>query len=129
MVRVELGNGSIKPVRSADFFSSLRKDGLDLTPIPIGGDDPLDQQREQWFSAACLLAVAPGKVLIYRSCERTIEQLARHGYQVFDINDVQSGEAKPALDGPGKWVIKTKGSELVRGHGGLHSMVLPLVRG
>jgi arginine deiminase len=128
VIRIELGDKPVEPVRSADFFKSLRHDGLDLTPIQIGGDDPVDQQREQWFSAACLLAVAPGKVLIYRSCERTIEQLASHGYRVLDINDVQTGEVDVSLDEPGKWVIKTKGSELSRGHGGLHSMVLPLVR-
>jgi arginine deiminase len=129
VVRVELGDKPVEPVRSADFFKSLRRDGLDLNPIQIGGEDPVDQQREQWFSAACLLAVAPGKVLIYRSCERTIEELANRGYRVLDINEVQTERLKLSLDEPGKWVIKTKGSELSRGHGGLHSMVLPLSRG
>lgn len=128
VVRVELGTGPVHPTRSADFFESLRKDGIDLTPIPCGGSDPVDQQREQWFSAANLLALAPGKVVIYRSSERTIAELERHGYKVLDINDVQTGGVKLNLDAPGKWVLKVKGSELSRGHGGPHSLVLPLMR-
>jgi arginine deiminase len=101
---------------------------VDLTPIPCGGHDPTDQQREQWFSAANLLAVAPGKVIIYRSSERTIAELAQRGYRVVDINDVQTGAVKLSLDDDEKWVLKVKGSELARGHGGPHSLVFPLVR-
>ena len=128
VVRAELGDGPVRPTRSADFFESLRHDGIDLTPISCGGSDPMDQQREQWFSAANLLAVAPGKVIIYRSSERTIAELERHGYRVIDINDVQTGETSISLDGPEKWALKIKGSELSRGHGGPHSLVMPLVR-
>src|SRR5207248_1708517 len=69
VVRAELGRGTVRPIRSADFFQSLRVDGVDLEPVPCGGQDPTDQQREQWFSAANLLALAPGKVIIYRSAE------------------------------------------------------------
>jgi arginine deiminase len=128
VVRADLGNGEVRPTRSADFFESLRHDGIDLTPIPCGGSDTMDQQREQWFSAANLLAVAPGKVIIYRSSERTLAELARHGYRVIDINDVQTGAASISLDDPDKWALKIKGSELSRGHGGPHSLVMPLVR-
>jgi arginine deiminase len=128
VVRAELGEGGVKPSRSADFFESLRKDGVDLTPIPCGGLDPTDQQREQWFSAVNLLAVAPGKVILYRSAERTISELAKRGYRVVDITDVQTGAAKVSLNDGEKWVLKVKGSELARGHGGPHSLVLPLVR-
>lgn len=128
VVRTELGKGPVMPTRSADFFKSLREDGLDLTPIPCGGSDPADQQREQWFSAANLIALAPGKVVIYRSSEGTLAELAKHGYSIIDINDVQTSMVKLNLDAPGKWALKIKGSELSRGHGGPHSLVLPLVR-
>jgi arginine deiminase len=128
VVRVELGAEPVRPTRSPDFFESLRQDGFDLTPISCGGTDPVDQQREQWFSAANLLALAPGKVVIYRSSERTIAELVRHGYREIDINDVQTGAVKLDLDAPGKWVLRIKGSELSRGHGGAHSLLLPLVR-
>jgi arginine deiminase len=128
VVRVELGENPVRPTRSPDFFASLRRDGLDLNVIPVGGDDPVDQQREQWFGGASLLAVAPGKVLIYRSPDRTIAELAARGYRIVDMNDLLSGTATLSLDDPGKWVLKIKGSELSRGHGGMHSMALPLVR-
>ncbi len=128
VVRVELGQDSVSPTRAADFFESLRQDGIDFKRIPCGGSDPVDQQREQWFSAANMLAVAPGKVIIYRSSEHTVAALAEHGYQIIDINEVQTGKVKLDVDGPGKWALKIKGSELSRGHGGPHSLVLPLVR-
>jgi arginine deiminase len=128
VVRTDLGSEHVRPTRSADFFDSLRQDGIDLTPISCGGSDPLDQQREQWFSAANLLAVGPGKVIIYRSSERTIAELAKHGYRIVDINDVQTGEASIRLEDEEKWALKIKGSELSRGHGGPHSLVMPLVR-
>jgi arginine deiminase len=128
VVRAELGKGPVQPVRSADFFGSLRRDGLDLKPVPCGGSDPVDQQREQWFSAANMLALAPGKVVIYRSAEATIRELAARGYRIVDINDVQTGATKLTLGGSSKWALKIKGSELSRGHGGPHSLVLPLVR-
>jgi arginine deiminase len=128
VVRADLGSRRVRPTRSADFIESLSHDGIDFTPISCGGADPMDQQREQWFSAANLLAVAPGKVIIYRSPERTIAELARHGYRIVDINDVQVGAASISLDEPGKWALKIKGSELSRGHGGPHSLVMPLVR-
>jgi arginine deiminase len=128
VVRAELGKGPVKPTRSADFFSSLRGDGLDLAPISCGGSDPVDQQREQWFSAANMLALAPGKVVVYRSAEATIAELAARGYRIVDINDVQTGSTKLTLGGSARWALKIKGSELSRGHGGPHSLVLPLVR-
>lgn len=128
VVRAELSSNPLRPTRASDFFESLRKDGLDFDVIPCGGNDPLDQQREQWFSATSMLALAPGKVIMYRSAERTAAELARHGYDIIDINDVQTGAVKLDLDAPGKWALKIKGSELSRGHGGPHSLVLPLVR-
>ena len=84
--------------------------------------------RGDAMRAANLIALAPGKVVIYRSAEGTLAELAKHGYSIIDINDVQTGAVKLDLDAPGKWALKIKGSELSRGHGGPHSLVLPLVR-
>jgi arginine deiminase len=128
VVRAELSSSPVLPERSADFFASLRKDGVELQPVPCGGQDAMDQQREQWFSAANLLPVGPGKVIIYRSSERTIAALAERGYRVVDVNDVRTGAASVSLDDDEKWVLKIKGSELSRGHGGPRSLVLPLLR-
>jgi arginine deiminase len=72
--------------------------------------------------------VGPGKVIIYRSSERTIAELAERGYRVVDVNDVRTGAASVSLNDDEKWVLKVKGSELSRGHGGPRSLVLPLLR-
>jgi arginine deiminase len=72
--------------------------------------------------------VGPGKVIIYRSSERTISELEKRGYRVVDVNDVRTGAASVSLDDGEKGVLKVKGSELSRGHGGPRSLVLPLMR-
>jgi arginine deiminase len=128
VIRIELGQGGAEPERRSSFIHSLRDDGLDLTPIFCGGADLIDQEREEWFSGANLLAVAPGKVITYRSTNRTVAALAAAGYEVVDINAVLDGSRDLRLDEPGKWVLRIRGSELSRGHGGPHSLVLPLRR-
>ena len=128
VIRVELGRGGAQPERRSSFLQSLQEDGLALDPIYCGGDDPIDQEREEWFSGANLLAVAPGKVLTYRSTGRTVAGLAAAGYEVIDSNDVLYSGRPISLAAPGKWVLRLRGSELSRGHGGPHSLVLPLVR-
>ncbi len=128
VIRLELGRGGTAPERRASFLHSLRDDGLDLQAIPCGGDDPIDQEREEWFSGANLLAVAPGKVLTYRSTDQTVAALAQAGYEAIDSNEVLIGRRSLRLDSPDKWVLRIRASELSRGHGGPHSLVLPLVR-
>jgi arginine deiminase len=128
VIRVELGAGGAQPERRSSFLDSLRADGLDLQAIPCGGDDPIAQEREEWFSGANLLALAPGKVITYRSTDRTVAALAAAGYEVLDSNDVLAAGRATSLTAPGKWVLRIRGSELSRGHGGPHSLVLPLQR-
>ena len=128
VIRLELGRGGTAPERRASFLHSLRDDGLELQAIPCGGDDPIDQAREEWFSGANLLAVAPGKVLTYRSTDQTVAALVQAGYEAIDSNEVLTGRRTLRLDSPDKWVLRIRASELSRGHGGPHSLVLPLVR-
>lgn len=128
VIRIELGKGGAEPERRTSFVESLRDDGLNLQTIYCGGDDPIDEEREEWFSGANLLAVAPGKILTYRSTDQTAAALARAGYEVIDSNAVFAGRSI-SLTAPGKWVLRIRGSELSRGHGGPHSLVLPIVRG
>jgi arginine deiminase len=128
VIRIELGRGGAQPERRSSFIHSLRDDGLDLTPIFCGGEDPIDQEREEWFSGANILAVAPGKVLTYRSTDRTVAALGAAGYEIIDSNDVLNAGRAISLTEPGKWVLRIRGSELARGHGGPHSLVLPIVR-
>src|SRR5579859_2051599 len=48
VIRMELGRGGAQPLRRSSFLHSLRDDGLDLQAIFCGGEDPIDQQREEW---------------------------------------------------------------------------------
>lgn len=97
-------------------------------PIYCGGEDEVFQKREQWFGAVNTLVVAPGKVVIYSSAERTIRELSRRGYAVVDAGDIIEGRRKLDLDDGRDMVITIHGAELARGHGGPHSLVLPLAR-
>lgn len=97
-------------------------------PIYCGGEDEVFQKREQWFGAVNSLVVAPGKVIIYSSAERTIRELARRGYQVVDAGEILEERLRLNLDDAQKLVITIHGAELARGHGGPHSLVLPLRR-
>jgi arginine deiminase len=97
-------------------------------PIFCGGEDEVFQKREQWFGAVNALVVAPGKVVIYSSAERTIREMSRRGYTVMDAGDILEGRRTLDLDDGRDVVITIHGAELARGHGGPHSLVLPLAR-
>jgi arginine deiminase len=97
-------------------------------PIFCGGEDEVFQKREQWFGAVNTLVVAPGKVVIYSSAERTIREMRRRGYTVVDAGDLLEGRRTLDLDDGRNVVITIHGAELARGHGGPHSLVLPLAR-
>lgn len=100
--------------------------GIELQPISCGGANPPDQRREQWWGGACLLAVAPGKLIAFRSAQRTIAELEARGYVCLDSDEVLAGKQNPHVHE--KCVVLIRGSELSRARGGPRSYVLPLVR-
>lgn len=100
--------------------------GVPLRPVSCGGDNPLEQRREQWWGGACVLAVAPGKLIAFRSAQRTLAELEARGYARLESGAVLSGESDPHAHE--KCVILVRGSELSRARGGPRSYVLPLVR-
>ena len=63
---VDLTHDEITWTPEKDFLSALKKRGLDLEPIPCGGSDPIDEQREQWTDGANAFAVAPGRHRLLR---------------------------------------------------------------
>ena len=111
-----------------DLLSALVALGIDLAPIPCGGLDPIDQQREQWTDGANAFALAPGVILCYDRNERTTEALARNGYAVVADDDLLLGRETLDLRKPGKHAILLSAPELSRARGGPRCMTMPLVR-
>ncbi len=78
----------------------------DVRLIRCGGSDAIAAAREQWNDGSNTLAVAPGRVFVYKRNAITNEILYKEG---FDLLEIPS-------------------AELSRGRGGPHCMSMPFVR-
>jgi arginine deiminase len=111
-----------------DLLSVLRSRKLDLAPIPCGGADPIDQQREQWTDGANAFALAPGIILGYERNERTAEELSARGFSIVRDDDLLLGRAELDQKQGRKVAIQLSATELARARGGPRCMAMPLWR-
>ncbi len=127
-IHITMENGKVQKIRSvANIPSALKRLGIDLEPIVCGGSaDEWDQEREQWHSGANFFAFAPGKVISYARNIHTLDELAKHGFEIIPAWDVIEGRA--TVEGDKKCVVTIDGSELPRGGGGARCMTMPLSR-
>ncbi|WP_130819441.1 arginine deiminase [Anaerococcus vaginimassiliensis] len=109
-VKFSLRDGEMSEEFIEKSLDDLLKDALKLDKInllPCGGGDPIAALREQWTDGSNTLAIAPGKVIVYK--RNTVTN------QMLELNDIE--------------VIKLDSSTLTVGRGGPRCMSMPLIRG
>jgi arginine deiminase len=129
VVKKDLGGEHVRTEFKHSLLDALRDEGVDLEPIFCGGrGDRIAQAREQWTDGANAFCLAAGVICLYERNERTIDELAGHGYEVVRDVDLASGRASLRFDGVRKAVITVGGDELSRARGGPRCMTMPLAR-
>lgn len=117
-----------RPRVGSDLLTALRGRGVDLKPVSCGGEDLLNQQREQWTDGANALAVAPGVIVLYERNVKTAEALSAAGYRILDAERVIAGAERVDLDAPTRTCILLPSNEISRARGGPHCLTHGLVR-
>ena len=108
-VKFSLKDGKMSEEFIEKSLDDLLKDALKLDKInllPCGAGDPIAALREQWTDGSNTLAIAPGKVIVYK--RNTVTN------QMLELNDIE--------------VIKLDSSTLTVGRGGPRCMSMPLIR-
>jgi arginine deiminase len=108
------------------LLQALQQQGLDLQPINCGGNDPFQQEREQWASGANFFAFGPGHIIGYKHNIHTVDALSQAGFEVIEADDIITDKIQLQAGQPS--VVVMDGSELSRGGGGCRCMTMPLSR-
>ncbi len=125
---IDLESSDLVPRHRGCLLEALGDRGLDLQPIPCGGDDPVAQQREQWTDGANAFALAPGVIVLYDRNVATADSLANSGFRVLPAEDVLLGREEVSLDGDERVCLLIDSHEMSRARGGPHCLTHPLVR-
>ena len=125
---IDLHSSGPHAVSRDDLLATLRSRGIDLEPIPCGGEDPVTQQREQWTDGANALALAPGIITLYDRNVGTADELARCGFRVVEAGALLLGRDEIDLDEDGRVCILVPSHEISRARGGPHCLTHPLFR-
>ena len=125
---VDLTKKELTYTEQKSLLGALKKKGMDLEPIYCGGNNAVDQQREQWTDGANAFALAPGVILLYERNVRTAEALDKNGYNVVHEDDVLLGRTELETWTKKKYALQIAGNELSRARGGPRCMTMPLER-
>ncbi len=123
--RIDLDRSEITYTLQDNLTSALSDVGLDIELVPCGGDDLIDQQREQWTDGANAFAIAPGVILLYERNHKTAEELRRRDFRLLHEQEVLEGAE---VMGHGRTAILLRGNDLSRARGGPRCMTMPLER-
>jgi arginine deiminase len=127
VVRIDAGpGGALRFGEEEGLLQGLWGAGMDLEPLSCGGNDPLFQEREQWWSGANSFAFAPGKIIMYSCNAKSLDVLAAAGFAVREARDFIEGKAK--VGDFGRLAVTFEGIELARGGGGARCMTMPVER-
>jgi len=124
-------NGVVQTRRCESLKSALEElTNHDFNFIRCGGEERINQFREQWTDGANVFALAPGVIVGYGRNTKTFDEMKKHGYKLMDQYDfIEEFSNKPFdYKNEGKIAISFQGHELCRGRGGARCMTMPVLR-
>lgn len=113
--------------RHASLMEALAAAGRPHELVSCGGSNPVTREREQWFSACNSVALAPGRVVVYRNNPATLEALSGSGFDILTASEAERDPERLTSHG-GRVAVAVDGVELARGGGGPRCMTMPLER-
>lgn len=125
------GGDFVKTRQCSSLKQTLEElSGHSFTFIKCGGEERINQYREQWTDGANFFAIAPGVVVGYGRNTQTFKTMVGHGYRHMDQYEFIEEYNGRGIDTTqkNKIAISFEGHELCRGRGGARCMTLPISR-